>query len=293
MSLTVAAFYRFLSLRDLPDLKQDLLAFCRDRALRGTILIAPEGVNGTVAGSPDAIEALVAELHRRFALPCEEVKFSAAPDWPFARMKVRIRPEIITMRAPEADPGVAVGTYVEARDWNAVIADPEVLVLDTRNVYETKVGTFERAVDPGIESFTELKGFVADRLDPGKHRKVAMFCTGGIRCEKASAFMLAAGFETVYHLKGGILKYLEEVPADESRWQGDCYVFDGRVAVGHGLAPTAWSACYGCGAPLSPDDRAAPDYEEGVACPYCAGTLTEEKAAALRERQRQMSLAIS
>ena len=170
-----------------------------------------------------------------------------------------------------------------------MIADPEVLVLDTRNVYETKVGTFERAVDPGIESFTELKDFVAERLDPEKHRKVAMFCTGGIRCEKASAFMLAAGFETVYHLKGGILKYLEEVPADESRWQGDCYVFDGRVAVGHGLSPTDWSACYGCGAPLSPEDRAAPEYEEGVACPHCALDLTEDKAAALRERQRQMS----
>ncbi|MEX6508228.1 rhodanese-related sulfurtransferase [Jiella sp. M17.18] len=288
MPLTVAAFYRFLPLHDLPRLRDDLLAFCRERSLRGTILIAPEGVNGTVAGTPAEVDALAGELDRRFALPPGEIKFSGASGWPFARMKVRIRPEIITMRAAEADPSARVGTYVAPADWNAVIDDPDVLVLDTRNVYETKVGSFARAVDPGIDSFTAFKDYVAGHLDPARHRKVAMFCTGGIRCEKASAFMLAAGFETVYHLKGGILKYLEEVPAEESRWQGDCYVFDGRVAVGHGLAATGWSACYGCGAPLSEADRASPLYEEGVACPHCAATLTEDKAAALRERQRQI-----
>ena len=288
MSLTVATFYRFVTLDDLPALKAELAALCADTGTRGTILIAPEGINGTLAGPQDGVETMVAHLDRRCGIGRGELKFSAAEDWPFARTKVRIRPEIITMRAPEADPSRRVGTYVAPSDWNALIDDPEVLVLDTRNRYETKVGGFAGAVDPAIDSFTDFKTYVETALDPAEHRKVAMFCTGGIRCEKASAYMLSKGFESVFHLKGGILQYLEDVPQEDSRWEGDCYVFDGRVAVGHGLARTDWTACYGCGQPLSPEERADPAFEEGVSCAHCIDRLTEEKAASLRERQRQI-----
>ncbi|MCW7543091.1 rhodanese-related sulfurtransferase [Aurantimonas litoralis] len=288
MSLTVATFYRFVPLDDLPALKAELAALCADTGTRGTILIAPEGINGTLAGLQDGVATMVAHLDRRCGIGRGELKFSAAEDWPFARTKVRIRPEIITMRAPEADPSRRVGTYVAPSDWNAMIDDPEVLVLDTRNRYETKVGGFAGAVDPAIDSFTDFKAYVETALDPAEHRKVAMFCTGGIRCEKASAYMLSKGFESVFHLKGGILQYLEDVPQEDSRWEGDCYVFDGRVAVGHGLARTDWTACYGCGQPLSPEERADPAFEEGVSCVHCIDRLTEEKAASLRERQRQI-----
>ncbi len=288
MPLTVATFYRFVTLDDLPALKAELAALCADTGTRGTILIAPEGINGTLAGPQDGVATMVAHLDRRCGIGRGELKFSAAEDWPFARTKVRIRPEIITMRAPEADPSRRVGTYVAPSDWNALIDDPEVLVLDTRNRYETKVGGFAGAVDPAIDSFTDFKTYVETALDPAEHRKVAMFCTGGIRCEKASAYMLSKGFESVFHLKGGILQYLEDVPQEDSRWEGDCYVFDGRVAVGHGLARTDWTACYGCGQPLSPEERAAPAFEEGVSCAHCIDRLTEEKAASLRERQRQI-----
>ena len=291
MPLTVAAFYRFVALAGLAQLKAELDGFCRDRAIRGTILIASEGINGTVAGEAEAIEGLLDALDRRCGLRQGEVKLSSAESPPFARLRVRIRPEIITMRAPEADPSQRVGTYVEPADWNAVIADPETLVLDTRNRYETKVGGFAGALDPGLDSFTDFKAFAETRLDPERHRKVAMFCTGGIRCEKASAYLLSKGFETVFHLKGGVLKYLETVPEAESRWRGDCYVFDGRVAVGHGLAATGWSECHGCGAPLSPEDRAQDAFEEGVSCPHCINRLTEARAASLRERQRQIERA--
>ncbi|EAS48934.1 conserved hypothetical protein with rhodanase-like domain [Aurantimonas manganoxydans SI85-9A1] len=288
MSLTVATFYRFVTLDDLPALKAELAALCADTGTRGTILIAPEGINGTLAGPQDGVATMVAHLDRRCGIGRGELKFSAAEDWPFARTKVRIRPEIITMRAPEADPSRRVGTYVAPSDWNALINDPEVLVLDTRNRYETKVGGFAGAVDPAIDSFTDFKAYVETALDPAEHRKVAMFCTGGIRCEKASAYMLSKGFESVFHLKGGILQYLEDVPREDSRWEGDCYVFDGRVAVGHGLARTDWTACYGCGQPLSPEERADPAFEEGVSCAHCIDRLSEEKAASLRERQRQI-----
>ncbi|MBP0615480.1 rhodanese-related sulfurtransferase [Jiella mangrovi] len=289
MPYSVAAFYRFLPLEDLESLRAGLLAFCRERALRGTILIAPEGVNGTVAGEPAAMTAFLAELSRRFALTEEHLRISSASDWPFARMKVRIRPEIITLRDEAGDPTEKTGVHVAPKDWNALIADPGVVLLDTRNRYETKVGIFEGAIDPGIDQFTDFKRYVEEQLDPQKQQKIAMFCTGGIRCEKASAFMLEKGFAEVYQLKGGILSYLEQVPEADSRWQGDCYVFDGRVALGHGLAETDWTACFGCGAPLSAEDRASPEFEEGVSCPVCAGEKSEAEKAALRERHRQMT----
>ncbi|TFF21662.1 rhodanese-related sulfurtransferase [Jiella endophytica] len=289
MSLTVAAFYRFLPLAELETLRAELLAFCRERALRGTILLAPEGVNGTVAGEPAPMRAFIDELTRRFGLTAEDLRLSIADDWPFARMKLRIRPEIITLRDAAGDPLAKTGIHVAPEDWNALIAEPDILLVDTRNRYETRVGIFEGAVDPGIDQFTDFKRYVEETLDPEKTPKVAMFCTGGIRCEKASAFMLEKGFAEVYQLKGGILSYLEKVPEAESRWRGDCYVFDGRVALGHGLAETGWTACFACGAPLSAEDRAAPEFEEGVSCAGCAGERPDSEVAALRERHRRMT----
>lgn len=290
MIWTIVALYRFVSIADLPSLRSHLFDFAEARGIRGTLLLAGEGINGTVAGAKPAIEELVDELHRHLGVRQGEVKFSTASEQPFARLKVRIRPEIITMRAPEADPTRQVGTYVEPKDWNALLADPDVVVIDTRNRYETRVGTFETAIDPEIDSFTEFKDFVKDKLDPERQPKVAMFCTGGIRCEKASSFMLAHGFSQVFHLKGGILQYLEDVPAADSRWSGECYVFDGRTAVGHDLKQTeAWGRCFGCGSPVTVEEQADSAFEPGVSCPHCIDTLTPERAAALRMRQGQMA----
>ncbi|ALN73016.1 rhodanese-related sulfurtransferase [Aureimonas sp. AU20] len=290
MTWTIVALYRFVAIPDLPALRAHLFDFAKARDIYGTLLLAGEGINGTVAGTQGAITDLVDELDRTLGVRQGEVKFSTADARPFARLKVRIRPEIITMRAPEADPTKQVGTYVEPKDWNALLADPDVVVIDTRNRYETRVGTFETAVDPEIDSFTEFKSFVHEKLDPTRQPKVAMFCTGGIRCEKASSFMLAHGFSEVFHLKGGILQYLEDVPASESRWQGECYVFDSRTAVGHELEQTAqWGRCFGCGEPVTVEEQADSAYEPGVSCPHCIDRLTPERAYALRMRQSQMT----
>jgi UPF0176 protein len=289
MTWTIAALYRFVPVADPAGLREELLELCRREGVCGTILIAPEGVNGTIAGSANAIDAVLDRLDRAVAIRLGEVKFSEATERPFGRLRIRVRPEIITMRAPEADPTRQVGTYVEPEDWNALIADPDTLVLDTRNAYETRIGTFAHAVDPGIDRFTQFKDFAARDLDPSRHKRIAMFCTGGIRCEKASSYLLAHGFEDVRHLKGGILKYLEMVPQSESLWQGDCYVFDNRTAVGAAVLPADWAACFGCGSPLSPDDRMEPTFEEGVSCPHCAPRLTEERRLRLRQRHIQLT----
>jgi UPF0176 protein len=233
MTDTIAAFYRFVGLPDPAALREELLASFSEEDLCGTMLIAAEGVNGTMAGSAEVIDRLLELLHTRTGLERDEVKFASADKAPFGRLKLKVKPEIITFRGAVVDPTQA-GTYVQPEDWNALIADPEVLVLDTRNHYEAECGTFANAVDPGIETFSDFVGYVRENLDPVKHRKVAMFCTGGIRCEKASAFMLQEGFAEVFHLKGGILKYLEEVPVEESRWRGKCFVFDRRDGVEHG-----------------------------------------------------------
>ena len=239
MPFKVAALYQFAALPDFAELRAPLRAFCDARGIRGSIMLAQEGINGTVAGTSEAIDALVAELQHGegFAgrLNNLELKFSAAEEMPFLRMKVRLKKEIVTLGDPETDPTRTVGTYVDVADWNDLIADPEVLLLDTRNAFEVAIGTFAGAVDPNIAAFGEFKDFVADKLDPARHKKIAMFCTGGIRCEKASSYLLTRGFGEVYHLKGGILKYLEEVPAQDSRWEGECFVFDQRIALGHGL----------------------------------------------------------
>jgi UPF0176 protein len=221
-------------------------------------------------------------------LPREDVKFSSSETKPFQRLKIRLKKEIITFNQSAADPTVRVGTYVTPEKWNALLDDPEMVVLDTRNKYETMIGTFAHAQDPQIETFTEFADYVREHLDPQKHKKIAMYCTGGIRCEKASAFMLAEGFSEVYHLKGGILKYLEQVEPELSRWQGECYVFDRRVAVGHGLSTGRFAMCYTCGTPLTEGDKTHPHYEEGVSCAHCLEETTEEDKARFRMRQRQI-----
>ena len=239
MSLKVAALYQFAALPDYGELREPLRALCLDLGLRGSILLAAEGINGTVAGDDDGIDALVGELQRGELfggrLDHLELKFSRAEMMPFGRMKVRLKKEIVTLGDPKADPTRQVGTYVHPAEWNALIASPDTLVIDTRNAFEVAIGTFEGALDPKIASFGQFKSFVAGQLDPARHKKIAMFCTGGIRCEKASSLLLAEGFAEVYQLKGGILKYLEVVPEAESRWRGECFVFDERVALGHGL----------------------------------------------------------
>ena len=249
MSYKVAAFYQFAVLPDFRELREPLRAFCAGLGLKGSILLAAEGINGTVAGSDDGIDALVEELRHGALfggrLDHLELKFSRAAAMPFGRMKVRLKKEIVTLGDAKADPTRQVGIYVEPTDWNALIASPDTLVIDTRNAFEVAMGTFEGALDPRIASFGQFREFAAQQLDPGKHRKIAMFCTGGIRCEKASSLLLAQGFGEVYHLKGGILRYLEEVPEAESRWRGECFVFDERVALGHGLHERAKEDSHG------------------------------------------------
>ncbi|WP_456620379.1 oxygen-dependent tRNA uridine(34) hydroxylase TrhO [Bradyrhizobium sp. P5_C12] len=239
MITKVAAFYQFAALPDYRELREPLRAFCARLALKGSVLLAREGINGTIAGPPAAIDAFAHELMHgdMFGgrLDNLELKFSTAGSMPFGRLKVRLKKEIVTLGDAAADPTDRVGTYVDAAEWNALIAAPDTLLLDTRNAFEVAMGTFEGAVDPGIKSFGQFKDFAAEQLDPAKHRRIAMFCTGGIRCEKASAHLLARGFAEVYHLKGGILRYLEQVPEAQSRWRGECFVFDERVALGHGL----------------------------------------------------------
>ena len=235
----VAAFYQFAALPDFRQLREPLRAICADLKLKGSVLLAPEGINGTLAGSAEAIGGLINELRDGALfggrLDNLELKFSQASAMPFQRLKIRLKKEIVTLGDAGADPTRQVGIYVDAADWNALIATPDTLVIDTRNAFEVAMGTFPGAVDPGIKNFGEFKDFAARNLDPAKHRRVAMFCTGGIRCEKASAYLLSRGFAEVYHLKGGILSYLEAVPEAESRWRGECFVFDDRIALGHGL----------------------------------------------------------
>jgi len=240
MTYKVAALYQFAALPDFKDLREPLRAACAALELKGTLLLAPEGINGTIAGTDENIDALAYELQHGELfggrLNNLELKFSRAADMPFRRLKIRLKKEIVTFKDPATDPTKTVGTYVDAKDWNDLVTAPDVLVIDTRNAFEVAIGTFEGAVDPKIERFSEFREFVENNLDPKSHAKVAMFCTGGIRCEKASSYLLSRGFKEVFHLKGGILKYLEDVPKDQSRWNGECFVFDQREALGHGLA---------------------------------------------------------
>ncbi|MXP42018.1 rhodanese-related sulfurtransferase [Altererythrobacter soli] len=293
--VTVAALYRFAHFADPASLRAPLESLCRNQGLRGTLLLAPEGINGTVAGSAEGIARLLDHVR---ALPdCAdlEVKLSGAAAMPFHRMKVRVKREIVTMGQPGIDPRASAGTYVEPQDWNALISDPETIVIDTRNDYEVAVGTFEGAIDPKTTTFRDFPAWFRETrehlLGEGKKPKVAMFCTGGIRCEKSTAFLKQEGVEDVYHLKGGILKYLETVPEDESLWRGECFVFDQRVTIGHGLKPGTFELCHACRRPVSADDLASPLYEAGVSCPACHSERTDEQRASYRERHLQETLA--
>jgi len=258
--------------------------------LCGTLLVAPEGINGTLAGSAVAIDALLAILATHTGLAREAVKFSTAIAKPFNRLKIRLKREIVTFNQPGINPSQQVGTYVEPKDWNALINRRDVVVLDTRNAYETRLGMFKGAVDPNISHFTALADYVQARFTPEQKKtaKIAMYCTGGIRCEKASAYMLAQGFGEVYHLQGGILKYLEQIPPEQSQWQGDCYVFDKRMAVGHGLRSGHYHMCYYCGNALKAEEQQHPHYEAGVSCHYCHDKTDAAAKASLRARHGQM-----
>ncbi|NWF61282.1 MAG: rhodanese-related sulfurtransferase [Fischerella sp.] len=287
MSVVVATFYKFVKLPDFAEKQQPLLSYCQAQDIKGTILLAQEGINATIAGSREGIDSVLAFLRSDSRFADLEHKESTADLPPFERMKVRLKKEIVTIGISDIDPNEQVGIYVNSKDWNTIIADPEVTIVDTRNNYEVSIGTFQGAQNPNTDSFRQFPDYVRKHLDPSKHKKVALFCTGGIRCEKASSFMLSQGFQEVYHLKGGILKYLEEVPAEESLWDGECFVFDERVAVAHGLEPGSYEMCASCGYPISEADKTSLKYEEGVCCPHCFDSLTEEKRKRQEEKQRQ------
>ncbi|MGI0485355.1 rhodanese-related sulfurtransferase [Pantanalinema rosaneae CENA516] len=289
MALVVITFYKFVILSELSERQSVLLKFCSQHQIKGTILLAMEGINGTIAGSRQSIDAVLALLQSDPLLSDLEVKASSAVTMPFDRMKVKIKREIVTLGQPEANPAEQVGTYVDPQNWNQIISDPEVVVIDTRNDYEVNIGSFKGAENPQTATFRQFPEYVQTHLDPTQHKKVAMFCTGGIRCEKASAYLLKQGFQEVYHLKGGILKYLETVPPEESLWQGECFVFDQRVAVQHGLALGTHEMCRSCGHPISDQDKRSPEYQAGISCPYCIEELTEAKRARQAERQRQFA----
>ncbi|MGY4398521.1 UPF0176 protein [Sphingomonas sp. UYAg733] len=293
--IRVAALYRFARFADPAALRDPLLAACTAGGVRGTLLLAHEGINGTIAGSTEAVETVLAHIRTLPGCADLEVKDSWAETMPFHRTKVRLKREIVTMGQPNIDPLEDVGQYVKPADWNALIDQPDTIVIDTRNDYEVAIGSFAGAIDPGTHSFSEFPDwFRANRdalLGGAEKPRVAMFCTGGIRCEKATAFIKAEGLDDVYHLDGGILKYLEEVPAAESRWEGECFVFDQRVAVTHGLEGGTHSLCHGCRMPVSPEDRLSPLYVEGVSCPACHDTRDAEQRAGYAERHRQALLA--
>lgn len=289
--MLVATFYRFVSLPDIADLRQRLRAVAEAEGVKGTILLATEGINGTIAGPEAGVRAVLDHLRADPRLADLEAKESWAEEMPFRRLKVRLKREIVTLGVPGLDPTEAVGTYVDPADWNALLADPEVVVIDARNDYEVAIGTFEGAINPETASFRELPDWLDQQLERTDMPRVAMFCTGGIRCEKSTALLRARGFEEVYHLKGGILKYLETVPEDESRWQGECYVFDERVSVRHGLEPGSYSLCRACGDPVSEADAESPLFEAGVSCPGCHHRYSDADRERFRMRQRQMEAA--
>jgi len=290
-----AAFYKFVALPDYASIKAPLLSCCQTQGIKGMILLAPEGINSTIAGQPEAVYAVLNYLKQDPRLADLQHKEAWSDKVPFYRMKVKLKREIVTLGVPEANPSKLAGTYVKPADWNALISDPDVLVIDTRNRYEVDIGTFTGALNPHIGSFAQLPQWVdqATALNPanGKKPKVAMFCTGGIRCEKSTALLRSQGFEEVYHLEGGILKYLETVPPEQSLWQGSCFVFDERVSVGHGLQVGEYGLCRACRYPISPADQLSALFEDGVSCAHCHATTTDAQKAGARERKRQWGLA--
>jgi UPF0176 protein len=291
MSVVICALYKFVALDDFEAIQAPLLKVMEDHQVRGTLLLAKEGINGTVAGSREGMNQLLQWLMNDVRFASLEYKESHTDSLPFKRTKVKLKKEIVTMGVEGIDPNHVVGTYVEPKAWNDLINDPEVLVVDTRNDYEVQVGTFKNAINPDTETFREFPQYVKDHLDPDKHKKVAMFCTGGIRCEKSTAYMKEQGFEEVFHLKGGILKYLEEVPADQSTWEGECFVFDDRVTVNHDLEKGNYDQCNACRLPITEDDQSSEHFEKGVSCPHCFNKHTPDQKLRFRERENQIQLA--
>lgn len=289
--IVVAALYQFVTLHDFEALREPLLLEMQRLDVKGTLLLANEGINGTVSATRGGIDALLGWLKQDSRFAALEHKESYCDAHPFYRTKVKLKREIVTMGVPDVDPNRRVGTYVEPENWNSLIDDPEVLVIDTRNDYEVAIGSFEGAVDPRTKSFREFPDYVKQHYDPSRHKKVAMFCTGGIRCEKASSFMLNEGFEEVFHLKGGILSYLEKVPETQTRWRGDCFVFDNRVTVRHDLSEGAFEQCHACRMPISTEEQASDRYSPGVSCPHCWDSLSDKTRASAIERQKQIDLA--
>lgn len=287
----VTALYKFVVLEDYKQLQKPLKQFCLNHKIYGTLLLAKEGINGTIAGDQSSIEKFHAYLKSDPRFADIDHKESWTNTQPFQRMKVRLKKEIVTLGDERIDPTTVVGSYVRPEDWNDVISDPEIINIDTRNNYEYSIGTFAGALNPNTQSFREFKNFVRKHLDPKKHKKIAMFCTGGIRCEKASSFMLNEGFNTVYHLQGGILNYLENIPQEDSLWQGDCFVFDDRVAVTHGLEKGQHTECYACRLPIKPEDMKKASFELGVSCHHCIDKTNESFKMRMRERQKQVELA--
>ena len=285
--LTVAALYHFARLADPAARQGPLLDLCRAQGLCGTLLLAPEGVNGTIAGPRAGILAVLDHIRAWPGFAGLDWKESAADAPPFARMKVRLKAEIVTMGQPDMDPATTTGHYVAPRDWNALIAAPDVAVIDTRNDYEVQIGTFQGAVDPGTKSFRDFPAWWTDNAHRFQGKRIAMFCTGGIRCEKSTNYLISQGVDQVYHLQGGILKYLEDVPQKDSAWQGECFVFDQRVSLTHGLAQGRHGLCHACRRPLAPEDRDRPEFEDGVSCHRCADEYSDADRARFRERQRQ------
>jgi len=287
----VYALYKFVTLKDFENLRKPLRDLMEQLNVRGTLLLAEEGINGTISGERAAMNQVIQWLRNDPRMSDLEYKESTHDEQPFHRIKVKLKKEIVTMGHDDIDPNKVVGTYVEAKDWNDIIADPETVLIDTRNDYEYEIGTFKNAINPETETFREFPEYVKQNFDPKQHKKVAMFCTGGIRCEKASSFMKQQGFEEVYHLKGGILKYLEEVEQTESLWDGECFVFDDRVAVNHDLEKGAYDQCHACRYPITEEDKQHPHYVPGVSCHRCHDKLSYEQKARFAEREKQIQLA--
>ena len=290
-NITVCAMYRFVDLPNYESIQAPLLKVMKDLDIKGTLLLASEGINGTVSGTQESVESLLAWLRDIQEFAEIDYKLSFDETQPFYRTKVKLKKEIVTMGVEGIDPKRVVGTYVKPRDWNSLISDPEVLLIDTRNDYEFEIGTFEGAINPVTDTFREFPKYVEENLDPEKHKKVAMFCTGGIRCEKSTAYLKEKGFDEVYHLEGGILKYLEEVPEEETLWKGDCFVFDNRVAVNHKLEKSAYDQCHACRLPITEEDMQHEHYKKGVSCPRCYGKHTPDQIKRFEERQKQIELA--
>ena len=290
-AIVVCALYHFVRIEDCEALRRELLDLLLNEQIRGTLLVAQEGINGTVAGSREAINTLLGHLRSQARFTGLEYKESPANEMPFLRSRVKLKKEIVTLGVPDINPAETAGAYVDPGDWNDLISDPDVTLIDTRNEYEVGIGTFKGAINPHTETFREFPEYVQKTLDPGKHKKVAMFCTGGIRCEKSTAYLKSLGFGEVYHLRGGILKYLEEVPVEESLWQGECFVFDERVTVNHNLESGEYDQCHACRMPISQADKKSNAYVAGVSCPHCIDRTTNADRRRFRERQRQIRLA--